>query len=70
MTTNDRKKLKELIENMNNLNRDLDIFLDGANIRKVDPFLHDWVAYNDRRLNLLIEIVKILMKGRGQDDTV
>lgn len=65
MTMNDRKKLKELTEDMNNLNRDLDMFLDGADTSKADPFLHDWVAYNDRRLNLLIEMVKILMKGKG-----
>lgn len=63
MTINDRKKLKKLIEDIDNLNRDLDIFLDGADTSKADPFLHDWVAYNDRRLNLLIEIVKILIEG-------
>ena len=68
MIMNDGKKLKKLIEDIDNLNRDLDIFLDGADTSKADPFLHDWVAYNDRRLNLLIEMVKILIEGGNQND--
>ena len=55
-------RLNKLMEEIEYLDRDLDLFLKGLDTRKVDPVLHDWVSYNDRRLNLLIRVVKILIE--------
>ena len=61
-------KLMELEE----VSDGLDEFLDSSYsiLKREHPssFLHRWMIYNDRRLNLLIEIVKILIEGGNKND--
>lgn len=69
MKNNDKLsfKLMELEE----VSDGLDKFLDSSHsIQTEHPnrFLHRWTTCNDRRLNLLIEIVKILIEGGNQND--
>ncbi len=63
MTVNQKKLFMEQLEQISDK---LDKFLDGSySIQKTEHpgrFLHRWMIYNDRRLNLLIEIVKTLIK--------
>ena len=59
-------KLMELEE----VSDGLDKFLDGSySVGKTEHpsrFLHQWMVSNDRRLNLLIEIVKMLIEREGK----
>lgn len=59
-----QEKLNKLMKDIDSIGRRLDELLDNKPPTTVDYYLAKWVSYNDRRLNLLIEIVRVLMEKK------